>query len=244
MNFRKLEERTITEARTILKGHDPYVLFSGGKDSLVSLHLCQRATIDMGSKLKAVYIDTTASIPDNLNYVKSICQSFQIDLEILRPDPGYFSLVEKWGFPTIQRRWCCYHLKIKPMKNYFLSQPSSRIVVDGLRADESQRRGQFPKIGFHRHFKCLCYHIIFNWTKKDVLRYISRHKLPLNPLYAKGFSRASECWCPVYKTVGQFLSLKKHYPEFFAELVMLESKLKSGGSALFKNGKRIYLRDL
>jgi phosphoadenosine phosphosulfate reductase len=244
MSLAELEKQSIAEARAILTGSDPYVLFSGGKDSLVSLHMCKRAAIDAGSELKAVYVDTTASIPDNMKYVRSTCKKLKIDLEVLRPNPGYFSLVEKWGFPTIRRRWCCYHLKIKPMKDYFLSQSESRVVVDGIRADESPKRGQFPKVGFHRHFKCPCYHIIFNWTKKDTMQYISRHRLRLNPLYSKGFFRASECWCPVYKTVNQFVSLKKHYPEFFNKLVVLESKLNSGGSALFKNGKKIYLRNL
>jgi len=244
MTLAKLEKQSITEARTVLTGSDPYVLFSGGKDSLVSLHLCKRVATDIGSEIKAVYVDTTASIPDNLKYVKSTCQRLRIDLEILRPNPGYFSLVEKWGFPTVRRRWCCYHLKIKPLKDYLLSQANSRFVVDGIRAEESDRRRQFPKIGFHRHFRCLCYHIIFNWTKTDTMQYISRHKLPLNPLYSKGFFRASECWCPVYKTVKQFISLKKHYPTFFEELVVLESKLRGGGSALFKNGKKVYLRNL
>jgi 3'-phosphoadenosine 5'-phosphosulfate sulfotransferase (PAPS reductase)/FAD synthetase len=220
-----------------------YSLFSGGRDSLVALHIANTFCKQYGVSLRAVYVDTTISTPGSTEYVKEVCKNFGVQLDIVRPKKDYFTLVEMWGFPTATRRWCCYHLKIEPLKTYFLDKPSDRIVVDGIRSKESSRRKSFPKIGLHKHFKCLCYHLIFEWDKDDVLNYIKEFKLKENPLY-KFYSRATECWCPAEKTVNQFKQLKENHPELFKKLIELEGKLRNGGSALYKGGKKIYLREL
>jgi len=240
-----LEADTLREIRPLIKTYNVYVLFSGGKDSLVSLHIVSRAARSLGKNVTAVYANTTASIPDNTKYVRKICKKLGVKLRIAQPKESYFNLVRQWGFPTIGRRWCCYHLKIEPLKMFFSENPDPlKIVFDGIRADESARRQEFPRLGYHKHFDCLCYHPIFYWTDEDVKGYAQKHGLFLNPLYGLGFRRASECWCPVFKTLWQFQSLKQFYPEFYRKLVKLESELRSGGSMIYRNGRRIYLRDL
>jgi len=230
--------------KPLVRSADPYVLFSGGKDSLVTLHLVKRVADKNGRKVIAVHVDTTASIPDNLNYVRSLCEELEVELRIVKPRRDYFSLVKKWGFPTLRRRWCCYYLKIEPLKDFFSKQPDPKVVFDGIRATESTRRRNISQPFWHRHFRCYCYHPILYWSSTEVEYYIMKYKLPLNPLYDKGFTRASECWCPVFKTVEQFSHLKEHYPSFFNKLVRLESQMREGGSTLFKKGRRIYLGHL
>lgn len=223
-----------------------YVLFSGGRDSLVALHLAWRIRKALNIHLEAVHVDTTVSTPGNIDYVKTVCDKLGINLVLVRPKESFFELVERWGFPTATRRWCCYHLKIEPLKRYFMTciQKGCRgLIVDGIRADESPRRRNFPRFGIHKHFKLPCYHPIFDWTKHDVIYYIEQHSLPDNPLY-QILPRATECWCTALKTPKQFMLLKKYWPELFKKFVEAEAKLKTGGSALFRNGKRIYLRDL
>jgi 3'-phosphoadenosine 5'-phosphosulfate sulfotransferase (PAPS reductase)/FAD synthetase len=152
--------------------------------------------------------------------------------------------VKRWGFPTATRRWCCYHLKIAPLKAFFRGVDTSKaLVVDGIRAEESWRRREFPKLAWHKHFRCLNYHPIFEWTKEDVLRYIKETGLKENPLYSK-LPRVTECWCTAFKTAEQFKILKENWPELFQKFIEAEASLKTGGSALFRNGKRIYLKDL
>ena len=222
-----------------------FVLFSGGRDSLVALHLAHRVSRALKMRLKAVHIDTTISTPGNLEYVETTCKRLGIELIVVRPKRTFFDLVERWGFPTATRRWCCYHLKIEPLKRYFAGERplDDALVVDGIRRDESPRRQEFPKLGYHKHIKALCYHPIFEWDKKDVLEYIANHNLRENPLY-ECLPRAAECWCTAFKTARQFKILKQICPELFAKFVELEAKLRTGGSALFSKGRRIYLRDL
>jgi 3'-phosphoadenosine 5'-phosphosulfate sulfotransferase (PAPS reductase)/FAD synthetase len=221
-----------------------YVLFSGGRDSLVALHLSKTVSDMLKLEIKALHVDTTISTPGNLEYVKEVCKELEVDLVIQRPKYDFFTLVNKWGFPTTTRRWCCYHLKIEPLKEFFKNVDTSKILLtDGIRADESWRRREFPKFGWHRHFKCLNYHPIFEWSKEDVREYIRIKNLKENPLYEK-LPRVSECWCTAFKTIKQFKILKHEWPELFSKFVEAEASLKTGGSALFKNGKRIYLKDL
>lgn len=221
-----------------------FCLFSGGRDSLVVLHLSKRVSEQLGLEVKAIYVDTTISTPGNDKYVQNVCKSLRVELIMLRPRHDYFTYVKKWGFPTATRRWCCYHLKIEPMKIFFRSQNTANaILVDGIRREESPRRKSFPKIGFHKHFKMLCYHPIFEWSKDDVVNYIRCNKLPENPLY-EIFPRATECWCPAFKSIKQFVILKEHFPELFQKMIEAEASLQSGGSGLYKNGRRIYFREL
>jgi 3'-phosphoadenosine 5'-phosphosulfate sulfotransferase (PAPS reductase)/FAD synthetase len=221
-----------------------FALFSGGRDSLTTLHLSKKVSKHLGVELSAVHVDTTVSTPGNLEYVKEICRRLRVKLITLRPSYDFFSLVSRWGFPTVTRRWCCYHLKIEPLKTFFKNVDTSKaLIVDGIRAEESWRRRGFPKLARHRHFNCLNYHPIFEWTREDVLKYIKVHNLRENPLYSK-LPRVTECWCTAFKTVRQFTVLKREWPELFDKFVEAEANLKTGGSALFKDGKRIYLKDL
>jgi 3'-phosphoadenosine 5'-phosphosulfate sulfotransferase (PAPS reductase)/FAD synthetase len=221
-----------------------FVLFSGGRDSLVALHLSREVSERLGVKLSALHVDTTVSTPGNLEYVEEVCREFGVDLIVLRPKRDFFSLVGRWGFPTATRRWCCYHLKIEPLKKFFKNIDTSGVLVaDGIRAEESWRRRGFPKLARHRHFNCLNYHPIFEWSKEDVLKYIKVHKLRENPLYSK-LPRVTECWCTAFKTVRQFTVLRQEWPELFNKFVEAEANLKTGGSALFKGRKKVYLKDL
>ena len=82
-----------------------YVMFSGGRDSLVALHMTWKI---FPEKTEALFINTSISTPGLIEYVKEITSSFNIPLHILQPKEDYFTLVEKKGFPTINYRWCKY----------------------------------------------------------------------------------------------------------------------------------------
>jgi 3'-phosphoadenosine 5'-phosphosulfate sulfotransferase (PAPS reductase)/FAD synthetase len=66
-------------------------LFSGGKDSLVSLALSTRAC----NNVVALHADTIAGIPDNARYVEEVCRKLGVRLVIAKPRADYFTLVEK-----------------------------------------------------------------------------------------------------------------------------------------------------
>jgi 3'-phosphoadenosine 5'-phosphosulfate sulfotransferase (PAPS reductase)/FAD synthetase len=81
------------EAKKILLGFKQiYVMFSGGRDSLVALHMTWSVFPD---KTRALFINTGIATPGLVDYVKEITTSFNIPLDIVSPKEDYFKLVEK-----------------------------------------------------------------------------------------------------------------------------------------------------
>jgi phosphoadenosine phosphosulfate reductase len=239
MKLRKVE-RTLNLIKKAGRGKDPYVFFSGGKDSLVVLSLAKKA---LGG-VEAIHVDTTVSIPKNLEYAQSVCRELGVKLHVVRPEKTFFELAARKGFPTFRRRWCCDYLKLRPVRKFMRTRNSKRVCFDGVRSEESVRRKILPLRQWRDYLGCYLYHPILAWTKEEVEDYLQREGLPINPLYAEGFQRAPECWCGLYKSPEEFLLLKSRYPDLFSSLLRLENSMYNGGSLLYCRNRRIHLRDL
>jgi 3'-phosphoadenosine 5'-phosphosulfate sulfotransferase (PAPS reductase)/FAD synthetase len=233
--------------REFCKSSAIVALFSGGKDSLVSLALSAQAC----NNVIAVHADTTAGIPDNIRYVEEVCRKLGARLVIAKPRMDYFTLAEKWGFPRMKYRWCCGALKVHPIREKLeelRSELKNIIVVDGIRAEESKVRRRFERVSYHQVWGVTVVHPILHWAEDDVKEYIELYLKPLginiNPLYKVGFRRASECWCPVFKSERDFELLAKHYPDFFMKLVRLERNAKSGFAYAYIKGRPYRLSEL
>lgn len=166
-----------------------------------------------------------------------------VNLELVKPKEDYFTLAERWGIPHIRARWCCRALKVNPIRKFLLNH-KDKIVFDGIRADESRQRTKRKFVEWHKIFECFVCHPILSWNNEEKEKYIKKMSLPINPAYKKGFKRASECWCGVFKSPKEFEILYNNYPNFFDKLVKLESMQKSGFAYIWSNGKKIYLKDL
>lgn len=220
-----------------------FVLFSGGKDSCTALAYSMELIegIEPRPSLVALHVDTTAALASSEEFVKEFCTQLGVPLKTLKPKVDYFTLVEKWGVPRPKARWCCFHLKIEPIRDY-LKHFSNYVVLDGMRREESRKRSSYPRTYQHPHFG-LVIHPIIDWTQEQVDAYLEELGLPLNPAYEFGFS-SWECWCGVFKRKSEFERLKEVEPEFFQRLVELESKLRSGYAYAYFGGEPFYLRDI
>ena len=220
-----------------------FVLFSGGKDSCAALAYSKKLIEEIEPKpsLAALHVDTTVSLPSSEDFVEEFCKHLGVPVKTIKPKVDYFTLVQKWGVPRPRARWCCFHLKIEPIKNY-LKAFSNYVVLDGMRREESRKRSAYPRTYIHRHFG-LVIHPIIEWTQEDVETYLKSMNLPLNPAYELGFS-SWECWCGVFKRKSEFEKLKEADPEFFAKLVRLEASLTSGYAYAYFNNKPFYLSSL
>ena len=227
----------------LLRIENAYVLFSGGKDSSVVLAYTKelikkhRASV----QLLALHIDTTVGLAAVENFVEDFCELLGVPLEVVKPKENYFDLVRRWGVPRPRARWCCFHLKIKPIKRY-LNGRENCVVIDGMRRGESRKRSNYPATYQHPHLG-LVIHPIIDWTSEDIEEFIETRGLPVNPAYDLGFS-SWECWCGVYKRKSEFEKLRDVEPEFFMKLVELEKSLKSGYAYAYFDGKPFYLREL
>lgn len=234
----------------LIEKSDPYVLFSGGKDSLVALHMMKKILKRMSRRLTVIHTDTGISTPGNRDYVVATCEKLNVRLVLLSPRENYFTLVKRWGFPTLTRRWCKWQLKVMPVKRFLDTRDRSKVLlVDGVRGAESwiKRRMNHQRIGplttMHNVLRCPVFHPIYDWSNEAVEKYVQKNELEVNPLYSS-YGKAFDCWCSVYKRPSDLVMLKFNHPSMFQDLIGLEQSLTSQGSALFDRSRseKIYLK--
>ncbi len=230
------------DIKRILSKGKSFVLFSGGKDSLATLAYLKSISNGNSNDITALYVDTTAGLPENIEYVKEACSHFGVNLRIVRPTVDYFTLVKDWGIPSFGYRWCCRELKIKPIEDYLKSIEGPKVVFDGIRAAESRIRKQYIPIWYHPSFKCLSVSPIFYWANEDVISYINSDGIPKTILHSLGSS--TECWCGAYKTESDYRKLYDLNREMYRKLSKVEEDNRFRYTYLYKDGTRIPLRDL
>jgi len=216
--------------------------FSGGKDSLVATHYFIEDTRGLDLEIKVLHVDTTIMLPGVEEYVRKIARSLGWNLVVLKPSLTFEEYVEKWGFPKPRARWCCYWLKLKPIKEYVSRFNGAKCQVTGLRRFESHRRKYFRYVVFDKKSLSWIYNPIVEWTDDQVEKYIEEHGLPEPPWYRVGIKET--CCCGVFKSLRELRILRAQYPEFYSRFVELESKMKSKGSAFFVANRRIYAKDI
>jgi len=239
-----LIRRTQWEIKRVCKGYERvYVMFSGGRDSLVTLDLTLKA-LEM-DVVKPLFIDTGIATPGLKEYVIETCEGYGLEPKIIEPDYDFFDLVLKKGFPMVKYRWCKEYLKMRPLKRFVdeVREQEKAILVTGIRREESWFKARAHKTYEHPFLRIKVYAPIFDWASELVRRYIEVKGLEENPLY-EVYGKAYDCWCTVYKSPADFALLAIREPKFFKKFVDVESKLRKGGAALYYRGEKVYLRDI
>lgn len=215
--------------------------FSGGKDSLVATHYTLTELQDVNIEKYVVYADTGVMLPGTTEFVKGVCQDLGWNLQIVYG--AFFEKAKKWGVPTINRRWCCYEVKLKPIIQFIKTLIPQRGQITGLRQDESLRRSKksYKEISLYKPSYSWMYNVILDWTDKDVLRYMKQHQLPEPPHYKLGIKET--CLCGAFSSKKEMMVVRALFPEFFQKFVELEKNFNSGGSAFYFQGKKHYAKD-
>lgn len=76
-----------------------YVSFSGGKDSLVLLHLAR----EVNPNIKAVFVDTGLEYPEIKDYIKTFP-----NVDIIRPQMSFREVLKQYGYPVISKEQASY----------------------------------------------------------------------------------------------------------------------------------------
>lgn len=149
---------------------------------MVATHYVMTELEDVDIEKQVVIIDAGVMIPTAIPFVEEVCDQFGWPLRVLRAEPGFWELAERFGCPTMRRRWCCYHLKIKPIVEFLKTLRPQRGEVLGIRREESKKRAELPQImlktkhGVVRWGYCP----IIDWSETQVLRYMRQHSLPIH----------------------------------------------------------------
>ena len=230
------------DIKSLLQSKKGYVLFSGGRDSLATLIYLSEIDKKTKKKLTAIYVNTTAGLPENTRYVRKVCKYLKIKLEVVKPKVDYFTLAREWGIPSFKYRWCCRELKIKPIEEYFKKIKEPKVVFDGIRAAESNARRKYIPLWYHPSFKCLSVSPIFYWSGEQVTSIINSNGIPKTLLHS--LPSSTECWCGAYKTETDFERLYEINKDMFHKLLKLEEQNKNGYTFIYKNAEKIPLKKL
>ncbi len=232
----------VQDVERLVANADPYLLFSGGADSLATLAYVRHIASRTQKTVTALHVDTTVGFPEIESFVETACAQLGVDLRVVKPQVDYFALASEWGIPAFNSRWCCRELKIKPLCAFLRAAPDPKIVFDGIRAAESAVRAKYLPVWFHPGFGCLSVSPLFHWTDEEVRCYAEDQSLPQGPHLTLGTS--AECWCGAYKTRSDFEALCQLNPELYDKLAEVEASNKNGFTFVYENGERISLKEI
>ena len=236
-----------------------YVAFSGGKDSVVTLDLVQRALPH--NSFVVLFGDTRMEFSDTyitVEQVKDRCEQLGISFYTSKSDFSPEETWEKFGPPSTVSRWCCSVHKTAPqillLRDLLRKPDYTGMAFVGVRADESVARSKYDFISYgEKHKGQYTCNAILDWGSAEVFTYIFAYDLILNEAYKKGNRRAGCLVCPraaerndymnhyCYKTEAEPLinSIRSAYERAFQSKEALEHFIEVGGWKARKNGRDI-----
>ena len=135
-----------------------YVAFSGGKDSIVTLDIVQRALPH--NKFKVLFGDTGMEFPDTyetVNKIEEKCHQQEIEFIRAKSELSPKESWKKFGPPATIIRWCCSVHKTAPqvLSLRKLTEKADFIGMAfiGIRASESLSRSEYDYISLGEKHK-------------------------------------------------------------------------------------------
>jgi phosphoadenosine phosphosulfate reductase len=180
----------IEESKSILRyairefGDSLALTFSGGKDSLVVLHLTQSLCEDAIPYL-ILSIDTTVKFPETIQFRDKISSLWNLNLMVIEN-----RVAAKIIEIAKDKQACCQALKIQPLNEAIVNN-HIRALVTAIRWDEQGARGTEQPISPRQSPPHTRIHPILHFTEEDIWDYIHAFELPYCELYNMGYRSLS-----------------------------------------------------
>jgi phosphoadenosine phosphosulfate reductase len=156
--------------------------FTGGKDSLVALHLLRTAA---GGKVpcKVLRLDTSVKFPEIIAFVSEMQMRWEFDLVVARNDAALSSAEFRIAEDPAA---CCKALKVDAL-NAAIVEHGIRSLVTGVRADEQEQRRDEQHVSPRSSPPHVRYNPVLDFSEADIWAYIRQHELPYCTLYDQGY---------------------------------------------------------
>lgn len=201
---------------------------SGGKDSLYMLYVILN-NLDKYPLNGVVHFELEIDYPfikDVIDYMESECKKYGIPFYRVKPRKSWYELVEKYGVPNRQRRWCNSQYKLdalNQMRALLKSRGEKLINYIGYCVDETYRYENRKSDKTTEVYPLVREKIeesfILNWAKNQ----------PIFNDYYKFNKRCGCMFCPV-ADMRNLAYLYCYYPEkynyFMAKCKETEEKVR------------------
>jgi phosphoadenosine phosphosulfate reductase len=173
----------IERAVELLPG-DHVLTSSFGAQSAVMLHLVN--TVIPG--VPVVLLDTGYLFPETYSFIDELTERLNLNLKVFRADSS-----PAWQETRFGKLWNQGLLGIERYNRINKQEPLDRALNElhagtwfaGLRRAQAKTRAQIAPIENKRgRFKV---HPLFDWSDRDIGRYLEKHDLPYHPLWKKGY---------------------------------------------------------
>ena len=176
-------QQRVERALELLPGE--HVMSSSfGAQAAVMLHLVN--TVAPG--IPVVLIDTGYLFPETYRFIDELTEKLALNLKTFRSDSS-----PAWQESRFGKLWDQGLNGIEQYNRINKKEPMERALKElgaetwfsGLRRTQAKTRAETAPIEFKRgRFKV---HPIFDWTDRDVGRYLQENGLPYHPLWDKGY---------------------------------------------------------
>jgi len=185
----KLENKPVEDQlKTLAEIFPDKVVFTssfGIEDQVISHMIFENeipvevATLDTGRLFPQTYKVFNETLK---RYRKNISVYFpdREDVENMVTEKGPFSFY----LSRENRLECCRVRKLAPLNR---ALKGKECWISGIRASQSDTRGQMDWLEFDEDKKLFKFYPLFNWTFEDVWRFIKANNVPYNVLHDKGY---------------------------------------------------------
>lgn len=240
-----------------LDQHEGYLAFSGGKDSLVVLHL----TIQVRPNTPVVFFDSGLEFPETYAYLEQLVDQWGIRLQVIPAQPTALEVLATcgaWDHHRADSATVDLHTALITVPSGFGHRQHGPGELWGVRAQESRGRAAAYSNAL-RQAECRCnprcslqghrarhggviarrdgtvaFGPCWDWKNDEIWGYLSRHQVPVNPVYAKlrrlgapeHFLRISGMIDGNRLEEGRITWLRRGWPQIFDELATVLPRLR------------------
>lgn len=217
------------------KFKNPAITCSYGKDSILVVWFLRR----LARNIPIVFSNTGFEYPELYAFRRQIIKDWNLTEHVVLPKHTFWWIVERHGFPMYSKgriagydrkflpaHYCCLYLKKRPF-NQFFSKSKFDLVMDGLRAQESDLRRytiwKYGNLHYSKQNKIYKFHPISKVTNKEREQIYEKYKIPYCKIYdyrMEGIQNRTGCWCCTLNwkyPKGKFL--RTYYPRLWKILL-------------------------